>query len=635
MQDLGFMLWKDPYSWMETNHTARNRAFHIENRKFKSHVHDTASLDTLRHVKGEFVKAYRSQLYTLIPRLHPLFEDPNIQIEAHLDLEDVYYWKYTHYTHWIEADNIDVSAESEGTYVAYTYDSSRSKLDYYLHVYTPHGRWTYKKTGGFDVAIRNRRIFFLEADKPLHYNRLVSLSLLNGKGRQILYEETNQSISLNLIKCEERTLFLLGEDAGYQRLWWINANEKLQRLDPDGVCFYPIGCNESRNPVYFVRRGDFTKPWKLVGSSWKLNREIEESGIEFCSKILKILISRFRGLRTIWRLSSTEAPKLLEKGLFSVMPYTVWPFWRGEINAPIWISTPTTPVYRVLVSKTDLYMDSPKKSYATYVMGQSTSPDGMIVNWALVEKKGGRRNTAPRGLMVVAYGAYGISTSLNTNRWVPWLESGWIIALIFVRGGGDSNETWAELGRMEGKIHGVEDFEASCKDIQKITGCGPKHTCIFGRSAGGLMVGNLVSRNPTGDLFACVYAEAPYVDLLKTSGNPSIPLTEYEYKEFGNPRRGPTEFEQALRISPIHTLPVNGAPKIHVLCRAGAEDIQVSAYESLKWIYTLRGSTKRDSNKLLYVNQYGHHTYGNDLFSEYAEDFVIINDWVFGKSHIL
>jgi hypothetical protein len=624
MQDLGFLTWKDPYDWMETNHVARNKAFHVENRKFKSHVHRIATLDKLRKVRAEFSKAYRSPSYNPIPRLDPLFVDPTLQIEGHLELEGLYYWKFKHNTRWTVADDIDVVANAKGTYVAYTHDSSRSRLDYSLHVKTPEGQWTHKNSGGMEVAIQGDRVFFLEATKPIMYNRLVSLSLSNGKDRQVLYEETNPNISIGIVRAENRAIFLMGDDAGYQRLWWVKSSGKLRRLDPDGVSFFPVGCRETAGPVYFVRKGDFTKPWKLVGATWKLNREIEESGIEFCIRTHAILVTRFRGLRTVWRLSSTDSPKRLECGLFTVLPYSAWPFWRGETNAPLWVCSPITPVYRILISKTDLYVESPLSPYAKGIMGQSTSSDGMIVNWALIQ---GSRSSI-KGLMLVAYGAYGIPTSLETIRWVPWLEDGWAVALIFVRGGGDSNETWAQLGKLEGKLQGVADFEASCKDIQKRAGCGPKRTCIFGRSAGGLMVGNLISRHPKGDLFAYVYAEAPYVDLLKTAANPAIPLTEYEYKEFANPRSGPTEFERALHMSPIHMLPEEGVPDISILCRGGANDVQVGAYEALKWIYTLRGKREKDPRKLLYVNQYGHHTYGADLFSEYAEDFVIMNDWL-------
>ena len=117
------------------------------------------------------------------------------------------------------------------------------------------------------------------------------------------------------------------------------------------------------------------------------------------------------------------------------------------------------------------------------------------------------------------------------------------------------------------------------------------------------------------------------MDLLKTASNPNLPLTAYEYKEFADPRKSPADFEQALKMSPIHTLPVGGAPGVNVLCRSGANDIQVYPYEGLKWILTLRGN-RMDATKILHVNSQYHRTYGSQMYLEYAEDFLIINHWL-------
>jgi oligopeptidase B len=129
-------------------------------------------------------------------------------------------------------------------------------------------------------------------------------------------------------------------------------------------------------------------------------------------------------------------------------------------------------------------------------------------------------------------------------------------------------------------------------------------------------------------LFGAVYAEVPYVDLLKTALNRRLPLTAYEYHEFGNPAKGPVEFERTLRISPIHTLGPAGAPGVKVLCRSGYSDIQVYYYESLKWIYTLRGNREDDDTKILYINKQGHHTTGRELSLDLAEDFLVIEHWL-------
>ena len=199
-----------------------------------------------------------------------------------------------------------------------------------------------------------------------------------------------------------------------------------------------------------------------------------------------------------------------------------------------------------------------------------------------------------------------------------------------MRGGGDGNEIWAELGRRGGKQQAVDDLEECCKDLQAITRCGSDKTCIFGRSAGGLLIGNLISRNPSGNLFKHVYAEVPYVDLLKTAANPKLPLTAYEYNEFGNPAKSPLDFESVLNRSPIHTLDPQGA-QVNVLCRSGKKDIQVFPYESLKWVYTLRGCNPDDTSKILYINNQSHYTYGREHYLDLAEDFLIINNWLISR----
>jgi hypothetical protein len=626
MGDLGFLQWEDPYEWTETNHAARNHAIRYENRIFKHIAHASGSERELQKEKHAYMAAY-GRMNTMKPIRIPQ-DNPHILISPRLQVEGVYYWKHVRDPKWKYADDLDFWSVQDAPYVAYTQDVVAGKLDYTLHVKTPTSHWTHKKNGGDTVAIMNHRVYFIEGDEPLHYNRLVSLSLYTGQQRKVIYEEKNPSIVISLVKQENRTLFLIGEDAGYQRLWWITPTGSIKRLDADGVSFKPVGCSKDGRPVYFVRQGDFTKPWTLVGHGWKLNREIERSGIDFCSMAQNVLISRHQGLRTVWNMSTTSEPKRLHSGFFTPLPFTDWPFWRGDsvLTAPIWVRGPSRPPYKFLVAKSEIYVDSEKiRPYAEETRGESMSPDGLRVGWLLLTSAKSQRK--PRRLMVAAYGAYGTSTNLDTTRWIPWLDAGWAVALAFVRGGGDSNESWAELGRMSGKLFAVGDFEACIKDLQRRTHCGPEHTCIFGRSAGGLLIGNLLSKYPTGDLFHCVYAEAPYVDLLKTASNPALPLTEYEYKEFANPRKGPAEFEQALRMSPIHSLPAGGAPGVHVLCRSGKNDIQVYPYEALKWILTLRGN-REDTTKILHVNSQYHSTYGAEMYLEYAEDFLIINNWL-------
>jgi oligopeptidase B len=174
----------------------------------------------------------------------------------------------------------------------------------------------------------------------------------------------------------------------------------------------------------------------------------------------------------------------------------------------------------------------------------------------------------------------------------------------------------------------VEDLEACVRALQEVTGLGPAQTCVYGRSAGGYLVGAAVARQPQGTLFRAAYCEVPYVDVLRTASNPALPLTELEYLEFGNPARWPSDFEAILRLSPVDAVGPGGAPGVFVLCRTAENDMQVFAYESFKWVDALRGQGGQKGGaqpKLLALTESsGHFSHGEQMIRERAEDFLLL-----------
>jgi oligopeptidase B len=231
-----------------------------------------------------------------------------------------------------------------------------------------------------------------------------------------------------------------------------------------------------------------------------------------------------------------------------------------------------------------------------------------------------------KGLIVVGYGAYGASTNTSTMRWKPYLEDGWGIVFAFIRGGGDVDYEWELDAKTYNKVNSVEDFELVIKDVQKKYTISPNHTCIFGRSAGGYLVGSAIVRNPKGGLFKMAYTEVPYVDVLLTSTNPRLPLTELEYKEFGNPSENIFDFQKILEVSPIDALIT--PPDINVIIRTSINDTQVYAYESFKWLYKLRGNNKHNSTKLLSLtSNSGHYVIGDTGMKNFSEDFFLLKSF--------
>jgi oligopeptidase B len=241
-----------------------------------------------------------------------------------------------------------------------------------------------------------------------------------------------------------------------------------------------------------------------------------------------------------------------------------------------------------------------------------------------------KKDTEPKGLIMIGYGAYGLATPFETTRWRPYIESGFAVAFALIRGGGDDTEVWAQKGRLQGKLQGIEDFEACIRAVQRITRVPPKATCIFGRSAGGFLVGATVVRNPAGDLFSTVYTEVPYVDVLQTAANGDLPLTKFEYNEFGDPAHKIADFEFLLRLSPVSGLGAEGAPNIFVACRVGLNDRQVFPYESVKWMDALRGLDRGQPKLLYFTDGYGHTVHGDEVYTQRAEDFLILNKKLLG-----
>lgn len=228
----------------------------------------------------------------------------------------------------------------------------------------------------------------------------------------------------------------------------------------------------------------------------------------------------------------------------------------------------------------------------------------------------------PIGLIVDGYGSYGISsTRAYPIRWLPWLARGYAYVASCPRGGRENGDAWYDGGRTAIRKHNTfDDVAAVIHTIQQHMKISPKHTIFYGRSAGGLLAANIAHIYPT--LVGAIYTEVPYVDVLRTTTNPSLPLTQMEYDEFGNPVARPEEYEALQRISPVDTVPIapNHAPFIVV--RTAINDAQVLPYEALKWAKKLRAN-----GWTVYVGidgGGGHFAEETDMYTQEADDAALI-----------
>jgi hypothetical protein len=624
--DLGFLKWKDPFQWTETSRSQFQAAIQREKRLSRAALQFIATPEQLHQTALKFQLAVSDHAEGCVWEVP--HHSPFVLVKPILEGGGGYEWTWIKEARsktnpsWIECAGMDVSPIER--IVVYTADTTNDKQDYRLFArhFTKGSLWSFPKLGGYDVAILGHRVFFLEATAPLKYTRLVSIDLLTGKGRKIIYNELNPEVTLELVKGEGKSLYLMGYRAGIQTLYTVTEAGDVIPVPKVGSAYFPVG-TIARNNVYFIREGGFDAPWTVEGVAWKLGKEIPTEGIEFCNGRLKLLVTKFYGVRRFWKLSEITEPKLIHESICSIVPNPWTPNYGLELS--LWLTVPGSSIVKTVIKDTGIEQDTPSYTYATCKHGTTISKDAIPVRWTLLTHP---LTEKPKGLVLVAYGAYGIPLSLNMSRWRPWIERGWAVALLFIRGGGDGNEMWADLGRMGGRHTAIEDVEACCVDLQRLTGCEPHETCIYGRSAGGLIVGNLIAKYPMGGMTGIAYAEVPYVDLLKTAANPDLPLTEYEYGEFAKPAAGPAEFEEALSLSPIHMLGPEGTPGVKVVCRTGLKDIQVYPYESLKWILSLRGGRKGVDTKYLLVENEGHVSQGMEASIEKAEDFLLIHSFL-------
>jgi hypothetical protein len=599
--DVQFLSWKDPYAWTE-DMTAFKVSAKQENGRFAAAVKIATAGADVTALTEEFAAAAADHVADL------LWSFRGVEYRPNLEGGGGYLWKFSGATGpWKDAGDLDVTEEGV---VLYTVERGKGQQSYVLQA-RKRGRivWKAEPEIAAEFAVLGNTVYALEVDTPLRYNRLITLDATTGGGRHVLFENRDDRWTLRLVKGGNQGLFLIREQAGFMECFHVGP-EGLQRIAPDAVCVYPIGVGPEGRPVYLARRKSFTAPWKLFGGGHEFSTD---DGIEFAS-LGGNYITRNFGERIFWGADGKISRKIF--GNILVNPLEDW--YGASGPAAVWVISPGSTISCVSL-KTGRTIQR-GRTYANVKDGEAISKDGLPVRWVLAYK-----GSKPKGLLVMSYGGYGLATPLGTARWRPWLDAGWAIGFALVRGGGDGNEAWASLGRLSGKENGIDDLEAVIVVLQEVTKVSEANTVVFGRSAGGLMVGGIAGRHPHGGLARKIYAEVPYVDLLKTAGNGALPLTPSEYREFGNPRAGPAEFEQTMRSSPVHRLGPEGAPGLRVVCRTGFFDLQVYPYESLKWILALRGLRTPPDDKFLHVAMEGHFTHGSAKYRDMAEDFLLLN----------
>jgi oligopeptidase B len=223
----------------------------------------------------------------------------------------------------------------------------------------------------------------------------------------------------------------------------------------------------------------------------------------------------------------------------------------------------------------------------------ATAADGTKIPMSVVYKRGVKRDgSAP--MLLYAYGSYGIpiSPTFSAGR-LALLDRGVIYVIAHIRGGGELGEPWREAGRMMKKMNTFTDFIACAEHLVKQKYTSSDRLVIQGGSAGGLLMGAVTNMRP--DLFKAVVAQVPFVDLLNTMLDASLPLTTSEYIEWGNPNEK-AAYDYMKKYSPYDNVHKANYPAM--LVKVSLNDSQVPYWEGAKLVAKIR-EFKTDHNPLI------------------------------------
>jgi pimeloyl-ACP methyl ester carboxylesterase len=464
---------------------------------------------------------------------------------------------------------------------------------------------------GPSVEILENRIYFSTVENLLRYPDLWVAPIATGRGAKCLFTEPDKRYQLRFTVRDGPVLFLHKANALDQMLG-ILKGETVHWIATEHSTLIPIasdwyGTNDSLRNYENNRHIPLPKGEYLVDACVGG----PERGL--------LVVTTNEGRETLWSCTTQWRPLTHGNSLNSIQI-----LHEPTPNPTFLFRTPMKPdaVWEYLGGaqhRMQHVLEYPEPLRLPYFDSGSARNGNVRVPYTWVSAI---RN--PRALIVEAYGSYGISARRSYPvRWLPYLAAGWAVAYACPRGGREGGDAWYDGGRTAArKANTFEDTVAAIRALQHSLHVGPNATVFFGRSAGGWLAANIAQDH--GDLVAAVYAEVPYVDVLRTTTNPRLPLTQLEYDEFGDPARRPAEYRALRKLSPVDTVPMCVARQCPLLViRTALHDKQVLPYEVLKWATRLR-EAGWDRVYVGIDHDGGHFAGAKSMAEQRAEDSVLL-----------
>jgi len=552
----------------------------------------------------------------------------------------------------------DTEITDDGCWLAYSTDTTGFR-QYTLHIKnlktgsTLPG--TVERVGSIAWAADNRTIFYtVEDEEQKRQHQLWKASGQQINEAALVYQDDDERFNLGVGRTRDGK-FLVMESASH-----ITTECHVLAADQPEGSFALIAPREDgheyyighRNDLWFIRTNDRGKNFRLVTAPaatpgrdhWtELIPHRDNIMLEEVDLFASFFVSceREDGLPRLhlWRFAS-DGPEAAESGeiafpepAYSAEPHINRIFETGCFRYAYQSLVTPSSVYEydvttgssTLLKQLEIPGGFDRTLYACERI-HATASDGVQVPVSLVYRKD-KRTPGRNPLYVYGYGSYGYALPVNfsSNR-LSLLDRGVVMAYAHIRGGGDLGDTWHEVGKMLTKRNTFTDFVAAVGHLTAVGYGDPSRVAIEGGSAGGLLMGAVVNLRP--DLFRAVLSHVPFVDVMNTMLDASLPLTVPEYEEWGDPNQE-AYFRYMLSYSPYDNLKATSYPAM--LVRTSLNDSQVMYWEPAKYVAKLR-TLKTDGNPLLLVTnmQAGHGGSSGryDYLKEIALDYAfLLREW--------
>ncbi len=541
------------------------------------------------------------------------------------------------------------SVSDSGNLLAYTTDNTGFR-DYTLHVKNlATGKLfpeTVARASSVAWAADNKTLFYTVTDMAKRPYRLYRHTLGADPSTDILLlEEKDEMFRVFTGRSRSRAVILVGLGSLTSNEWyWIPAGEPAAKLrlisarEKDHE--YDV---DHRGDIFYIRSNKGCRNYRVVTApmadpgqaNWKeMTPCREDVMIEDVSLFADygVFSEREDGLPRlrVMDLKSGASYRIdFPEAIYDAYITNNYEFAARELRYGYQSYTTPPTVYdfdmatkaRRLLKQTEVLGGYDPSRYASE-RRYATAADGTKVPISVVYRKGFVADgKAP--MLLTAYGSYGAPSDaeFNSNR-VSLLDRGVVYAVGHIRGGGDLGKRWHDQGRMMSKKNTFTDFIAVAQTLIADKYTSKDRLVIEGGSAGGLLMGAVTNMRP--DLFHAVIARVPFVDVINTMLDESLPLTVGEFEEWGNPKI-PEQYAYMKSYSPYDNLEAKAYPAM--LVKTSFDDSQVMYWEPAKYVAKLR-SVKTDKNPLIFkINMAGGHGGSSgryDRLKETAFDYAFL-----------